>query len=149
MLTELCQELRNWFPVRDKYGAAVSYPGTYTITGGVLTAPFLVPNQYFRIANSLFNDGVHKYGDQTDTLTDETFDGIIWPMAIPKAVIELAAEIAEWRAKYESADSAALSPFASESFGGYSYSKASGGSGASAPSWKSTFASRMNAWRKL
>lgn len=148
MLTELCQELRNWFPVRKKNGDAVSYPGTYTITGGVLTADFMARGQYFRITGSLFNDGVHR-NDQTDILTDETFDGTVWPMAVPKAVIDLAAEIAAWRTKYEASDSAALSPFASESFGGYSYSKASGGAGASAPSWRTTFSSRMNAWRKL
>ena len=49
MLTELCQELRNWFD-RERH------PGTYEITGGVLTAPFLVSGQYYRIIGSVFND---------------------------------------------------------------------------------------------
>ena len=147
MLTELCQELRNWF---DKE----RYFGTFQITGGALTASFLVPNQYYRIVGSIFNDGVHKYGDTKDTLIDETFKGAIWCLAIPKAVIDLATEIAAWRDKYESVDSSAMSPFQSESFGGYSYSKAStsaaAGSAASTPTgWKAVFASRLNMWRKI
>lgn len=146
MLTELCQELRNWFD-RERHS------GTFEISGGVITAPFLVSGQYYRIMGSIFNDGVHKYGDATDTLTDETFTGSVWALAIPEAVINLATEIAEWRSKYEGASSPALSPFNSESFGGYSYTK-SGGSSASSGngggvSWRDAYASRLNMWRKL
>ena len=144
MLTELCQELRNWFDLERR-------TGTFTISGGALTADFLQPNQYYRIIGSVFNDGVHKYADNTDTLTDETFTGAVWALGIPKAVISLATEIAAWVAKY-GVDSAAMSPFNSESFGGYSYSKGSGNSQASASSpsgWQAAFGSRLNKWRKI
>lgn len=141
-LTELCQELRNWF---DR----ARYTGTFTISGGNITADFLQTGQYYRIVGSVFNDGIHQY--PSVELKSETFDGSVWALAIPEAVIKLATEIAAWREKYENADSAALSPFQSESFGGYSYSK--GGSyssnGNTAVSWKTAFASRLNAWRKL
>lgn len=142
MLTELCQELRNWFDRERHFG-------TFEISGGVLTAPFLVEGQYFRIIGSVFNDGVHKFG--TDVLEDETFDGAVWALGIPQAVINLSAEIDTWQAKYGAADGVAMSPFASESFGGYSYSKASGSSsgGSGGVSWQSVFRSRLNAWRKL
>ena len=143
-MTELCQELRNWF---DR----ARVPGTYTITDGTITADFLVSGQYFRIIRSRFNDGVHIYGE--DELTDETFEGSVWPMAVPPPVINLATEIAAWRTQYETVGSAAMSPFQSESFGEYSYSKSSGGSSSSGssatPSWKSVFAARLNMWRKL
>lgn len=145
MLTELCQELRNWFD-RERF------TGTFTITDGSITVPFLIEGQYYRIIGSIFNDGVHKYGDTKDALLSETFTGAIWCLAIPKPVLELADEIAAWRTKYESADSSAMSPFQSESFGGYSYNKggSTANSGNSAPmSWKSVFASRMNMWRKI
>lgn len=145
MLTELCQELRNWFDLERRFG-------TFEITGGQLTADFLVNGQYYRIAGSIFNDGVHKYGDETDVLTDETFNGSVWALGIPEAVINLAAEIAEWQAKYGGTESAAMSPFSSESFGGYSYSKSAGGSssGASgAGGWQSAFRNRLNMWRKI
>ena len=144
MLTELCQELHNWFVLEKHYG-------TFTITAGVLDADFLLTNQYYRVMGSVFNDGVHKRGDTHDTLTDETFEGAVWALGIPKAVIDLAAEIAAWRAKYETSDSAAMSPFTSESFGGYSYSKSGSGlsDGSGGGGWKSAFASRLNMWRKI
>lgn len=145
-LTEVCQELRNWFD-RGRYN------GTFEISNGIITADFLVSGQYYRIIGSLFNDGVHKYGDVNDTLTDETFDGAIWSMAVPKPVIKLVTEIAKWRLRYESADSTNMSPFVSESFAGYSYSKGGAGSGSSEAatptSWKTAFRSNLNAWRKL
>lgn len=142
MLTELCQELRNWFDRERHFG-------TFEITGGALTASFLKEGQYFRVMGSVFNDGVHKYG--TDELQDETFEGAVWALAIPQAVINLSAEIDTWQTKYGGADGVATSPFASESFGGYSYSKAtfssSGGSGSA--TWQTVFKSRLNAWRKM
>lgn len=143
-LTEMCQELRNWFDRKR-------YTGTFTISGGNITADFLQTGQYYRIIGSVFNDGIHQY-PSTD-LKNETFDGAVWALAVPEAVIKLATEIAVWRAKNEAADSANMSPFQSESFGGYSYSKGSSarssGSSVSVLSWKDVFASRMNAWRKL
>lgn len=142
MLTELCQELHNWFD-RERL------TGTFTIEGGNITAPFLVDGQYFRIIGSLFNDGVWQYG--AGGLTDETFDGAVWSMAIPKAVLDLAEEIDAWNAKYGGVEGVAMSPFTSESFGGYSYSKTSSGSSVSAQAatWQQMFARRLNRWRKL
>ena len=142
MLTELCQEIKNWFDVDRVFD-------TFTIEGGELSLPFLQDGQYFRIVGSVFNDGVYQY--PASGLTDETFDGAVWAMAVPPAVIALAEEISAWQEKYGGADSAAMSPFQSESFGGYSYSKGSGsGSGGTdAGSWQSAFASRLNLWRKI
>lgn len=144
VLTELCQEIRNYFE-RERH------TGTFEITGGNITADFLQDGQYYRIAGSVFNDGVHQYplGD----LRSETFTGFVDALAIPAPVIKLATEIAEWREKNEAADSANMSPFQSESFGGYSYSKGSAnrssGSSGGSLSWKDVFSARMNAWRKL
>lgn len=143
MLTELCQELNNWFE-REKRS------GSFRIVDGMLEADFLLPGQYFRVMGSLFNDGVHQYGN--DFLNDEDFTGSVWSLAIPVAVIKLSEDIDAWRAKYEAPDSSAMSPYMSESFGGYSYSKGSAISGTGtggATSWRTSFASRMNAWRKI
>lgn len=139
MLTELCQELRNWF-VHERHD------GTYMIEGGEIAAPFLKEGQYFRVIGSVFNDGVHQYG--TDVLIDETFTGSVWALAIPSDVIALADEISKWRGKYESTDSGALSPFTSESFAGYSYTK-NGSAVIGASGWKGVFASSLNRWRKI
>lgn len=138
MLTDLCQELHNWFEVEK-------HTGKFTITEGVLTASFLQVGQYFRIVGSVFNDGVWKYG--TDDLTDETFDGSVWALAIPKAVLALNEEIDAWTVKY---GDASVTPYQSESFGGYSYTKAGASTaGNNTSTWQSTFAPRLRKWRKI
>lgn len=115
----------------------------------------ILDDQYFRIMGSVFNDGVHQKGLGSDALHDETFYGSVWAMAVPPSVIALAEEIEKWQEKYGSVDSASMSPFNSESFGGYSYSKSTGGGsyygdGASGGNgWKSAFADRLNRWRKI
>lgn len=136
MLTELCGVLRNWFET-DRIS------GTYTVENGSIALPFLQEGQFFRIVGSVFNDGVHQYPDYG--MADETFDGSVWPMAVPSAVLTLESEIRAWQEKN---GDAAASPFTSESFGGYSYSKGSA-SANGAVTWQTTFKSRMNQWRKI
>ena len=148
MLTELCAEIRNYF-LRD-YRRDI-HVGTFTISGGSIEPlSFLQNGQYFRIVGSVFNDGVHKYGENDSSLVDETFSGAVWAMAVPPAVIALSQEIDDWVA----ANGAALaSPYQSESFGGYSYSKASGGTKSDgsgvAYSWQSQFASKLSPYRRI
>lgn len=143
MLTELCQELRNWFDVER-------HAGHFTVQDGTLDVDFLREGQYFRVIGSVFNDGVYQY--HIDILEDEEFDGAVWALAIPKAVLALAKTIDDWRGKYETADSSAMSPYMSESFGGYSYQKGSALTSkntSGGTSWKSVFSGQLNAWRKL
>ena len=139
MLTELCGVLRNWFET-DRIS------GTYTVEIGSITLPFLQNGQFFRVVGSVFNDGVHQYPDYA--MADETFDGSIWPMSVPPALLCLGEEIKAWQEK--NGDIAA-SPYTSESFGGYSYSKSTSGSatGAGMVTWQSVFKSRLNQWRKI
>lgn len=142
MLTEICQELRNWFD-RDM----PKWFEKFTIENGSIDLP-LQEGQYFRIIGSTFNDGVYQY--PTTSLVDEVFRGAVWAMAVPPAVIALSTEIDAWQAQYADV---LKSPYTSESFGGYSYTRASGGSSGGVsndtPSWQSTFASRLNQWRKI
>ena len=144
MLTELCQELRNWFDLNR-------YTGTFTISDGALTADFLLSGQSYRIIGSIFNDGVHQQGN--NDLMDETFTGAVWALAIPAAVVQLAEKIEQWQTKYGAVDSAAMSPYTSESFGGYTYSKGTNAMSATgsktATGWKSVFSSDLNRWRKI
>ena len=139
MLEQVLMNIRNWFPVKGGI-----YSGTFTIEDGGITLPFLANGQYFRICGSLFNDGLHQY--PADGLVDETFNGTIWALAIPKAVIELADEIGKWQEKN---GEAASSPFSSESFGGYSYSKATDAETGGAVTWQSAFKQQLSAWRKI
>ena len=138
MLTEICAELRNWFVVPN--GVHVQ---TYTISGGsIAPLDFLQEGQYFRIVGSVFNDGVYQY--PAASLTDEVFEGAVWAMSLPPDLIALSAEIEE----YNKSDAGKPSPFTSESFGGYAYTKATDANGAPIGG-KKAFASRLNKWRKL
>lgn len=142
-LTEICEELNNYF-WRTKR------TGKFTISGGTFTADYLQTGQYFRIIGSVFNDGVHKY-PATD-LHDEEFNGAIWSMAVPQTVVDLAAEVKSWQDKYGSINSPVMSPFNSESFGIYSYNKGSNGtddSGNNANSWQAAFASRLSPYKRV
>ncbi len=138
MLEELLRALRNWF-VRDKA------TGRIRVEGGALVPPeglALADGQYIRVTGSVFNDGLHRW-PCTD-LPDEEFVGTVWALAIPQAVVDLADEIAAWQTKHaKELDS----PYASESFGGYSYTRV-GGDG-SPITWRQQFKARLDPWRKL
>ena len=141
-LFEICSYLKNFFIRSD----ADIHKGEFTIENGGLSLDFLVNGQYFRIVGSALNDGVYKYGDESLTLLDETFDGAVWAMYVPADFVILASEISSW--VVNNAD-ALNSPYQSESFGGYSYSKGSGAGEGTAYSWQNQFASRLNPWRRL
>lgn len=132
MIDEICASLHNYFAVDI-------VPGEYTVNDGEITLPFLAAGQFFRVVGSVFCDGVYRCGDKLPA--DETFDGAIWALAIPPAFEAVAAEIEEWKQKNAEVIN---SPYQSESFGGYSYTK-----GSDSASWQGVFAKRLNRWRKL
>lgn len=142
MLTELCQEIHNWFSKDEEKRF-----GVFTIKDGRIDGDFgIQDSQYFRIVGSVFNDGVYQF--PAENLKDETFDGAIWLMNVPPPIISLSERIDEWKEKYQDVVN---SPFQSESFKGYSYSKASGGGragGSTGLTWESVFADELNKWRK-
>lgn len=135
MLEEVLQHLNNWFLVPDGI-----HTGEFTVQDGGITLPFLQEGQYFRVVGSVFNDGLYQY--PAKDMIDEIFDGTVWALAVPKAVIALTDEIKTWSSKNQP------SGFTSESFAGYSYSKATNASGM-AVGWQDVFRSRLNAWRRI
>ena len=141
MLEEILEYLNNWFTVEEIFGR-------FEIKGGSIELPFLANGQYFRLIGSVFNDGVYQYQPGGMNLTDESFNGAVWALAIPRTVLKIANEIDAWQQKN---GAAAASPYQSESFGGYSYSKSTSGSatGAGMVTWQSVFKSRLNQWRKI
>ena len=145
MLTEVCAEIRNYFVTEI-------HEGNFEIVGGkIAPLDFLQEGQYYRIVGSVFNDGVHEYTVEDAVqegspppLKDEKFSGAVWAMAVPSSVIALTDEIK----KYCESDQAKPSAYTSESFGGYSYSKATDDNGAPI-GWKKVFASRLNQYRRI
>lgn len=136
MLNEVCAEICNYF-VKD------IHEGTFDIVGGtIVPLDFLQEGQYFRIVGSVLNDGVYQY--PATNLTDESFSGAVWAMALPPTFIALTEEIKA----YNESDVAKPSAYTSESFGGYSYSKATDSNGVPL-SWQKVFASRLNKYRRI
>lgn len=134
MLETILMHLNNWFLVPDGV-----HEDTYTIEDGGITLPFLASGQYFRICGSVFNDGLHQY--PAENLTDEVFDGTVWALAVPRQLANLADEIKVWAVKNQP------SAYTSESFGGYSYSKATNSKGM-AVGWRDVFAAQLAPWKK-
>lgn len=155
-LTALCRELKNYFTADED-----KHLGDFVVEDGKIELSDLVDRgslhsgQYFRIVGSVFNDGVYQY--PAEGLTDETFSGSIWSMKGDglREALALLDDINAWEAKYHGEGSNIDSPYSSESFGGYSYTKAAGGnssaSGASADAgtWQNQFRSRLNSLRKI
>ena len=151
MLQQVMEFIHNYF-ISDSNRA------TYTIADGNISPVFIIKeNQRFMIAGSDLNDGVYTwrsagiYNDDNSEvagLQDETFAGTICALAVPPQVIALSEEINDWVEKYADVTE---SPFASESFNGYSYSYVSGGTqggGASQVGWQNVFGKRLERWRR-
>ena len=135
MLEKMCAECKNYF-VKD-----IIF-GTFKIEGGAIEPlDFLQEGQYFRIVGSVLNDGVYQY--PSSELVDETFNGAVWAMSVPPSFIALSAEIKNWQDK-----DGKPSAYTSESFGGYSYTKATNAKGQVA-TWKDVFASQLDAYRRM
>lgn len=141
MLEQVLDHIHNYFYT----GATVT--GSFTIENGTLTVEGLQANQYYHITGSVFNDGIHKY--PSDDLTDETFSGTIYPMAVPKTMLNLVDEIEAWVEKYGDVMD---SPYQSETvIGVYEYQRATTNrqNGESVSDWQMVFQKRLNPWRKV
>lgn len=154
MLQAVCEYLNNYFVSEGE-----TVDGTFTIADGAISpALTLKEGQRFLISGSDLNDGVYTWHEDDirnddDTagagLADELFSGAIVGLAVPPQLITLSAEITSWVGKYGDAIN---SPYQSESFNGYSYTRASrtgSGSGSAASGWQDVFASRLKRWKKV
>ena len=152
MLLQILQSIHNFFIRKPN-------PGTYRIDGaGKLPISFLQDGQRFWIVGSAMNDGVYTWhpgwiGNDDDTepaaLKPETFSGSVCSLAVPPEILSVAEEASAWQEAY--ADKVANSPYSSESvIGVYSYTKATGGTGAGGGvPWADVFKSRLDPYRKV
>jgi hypothetical protein len=152
MLQQICEYLNNYFVKSNS-------EGTFNITDGGIAVSGLLEGQRFQIIGSVLNDGIytwHEAGIRNDDdtagagLSDETFVGAVCGLAVPPQLLRLSAEINEWVGKYGDVIN---SPYQSESFGGYSYTRASAGGnstgGSGAAGWQDVFKSRLKQWKKV
>ena len=149
ILEQILWHIHNWF---EREQIPVS---TCCIDDGSLPTSItdqMLDGQWYRIEGSYLNDGLHQNPDTE--LSDETFNGTITLLAIPKPLLAVAEEISDWVALNRTAtQQAAASPYQSESFDGYSYSirgdlTSQNGSGG-LTGWQAAFASQLNPWRKM
>ena len=149
MLQQICEHIHNYF-IKDRQD------GIHEVADGMISLP-LLDGQRFLIIGSVLNDGLYTYHDtginnDDDTgaagLQDETFTGTICGLAVPPAVISLSGEIKAW---VENNGEAVNSPYQSENvIGVYSYTKASGGSGAGGSvTWMDVYKDQLNRWRRM
>lgn len=139
MLDKLLREL-GWYRRPNKYVNQIKVD-KFTIEGGkIAPSDFLKENDYYRIIGSRFNDGLYQYPNSD--LTDEEFDGAVWVMRVPPALVTLAQQYKEELEK----ESGKPSAYISESFGGYSYTKATNSKGVPL-NWEHLHADELNQWR--
>ena len=151
MLEQVMRQVRNYF-IREHH------IGSFHVSGAMIEPhDFLLDGQRFYVTGSFLSDGVytfHSDGIKNDDdkvavdLPDETFDGIVYALAVPPTFIALVGEIEEWVGKF---GDAASNPYRSESFNGYSYEKMTGPNGNSGGTitWESSFRNELNQWRKV
>ena len=132
-LLELLTYLRNFFPGR-KWEFS-----DFEITGGKIELPEMWDGDRYIIEGSRRNDGIHVYGDKD--LLPEIFSGTVTELRIDKQLLKKWENINNWCRENEKL---IRSPYQSESFGGYSYTKS-----AATTDWKSVFANDLRPWRKL
>lgn len=149
VLENILWHIHNWFE-RESF----TVKGC-SIEGGELPASItssMLVQQWYRIEGSYLNDGLHQH--PADDLTDETFDGKVTLLAIPRPLLLLADEIADYIDDTSESDKEARKgKYKSESFGGYTYqlrddSRASSYNGG-LTGWQAAFAADLNPWRKI
>lgn len=137
-IKEICDSIHNYF-VKD------TIHGRFSIENGTLDTSGIriLEGQYFQIKGSVLNDGIYKHPEFS--LKDEEFHGAIYLLAIPADIIAIAEEIETW----ESENGKALaSPYQSESFADYNYTRASSASGGQF-TWRDVFKSKLDQYRKI
>ena len=110
MLYEIMKHVNNFFLTGELYAQK------FKIEDGKINLDAVKDGEYILIQHSKFNDGVYKMPAE---LKDEEFTGEIAILAPSDAFLSLCGEITTYVEK-----TASISPFSSESFGGYSYTRA-------------------------
>ena len=131
------RQIHNFFVGGYRFGA-------FTITGGALSpAPSC---GYVYIQGSKRHDGVWEIsgdmlGDLPDGLPDETFTGRVYELNPPGDFLALCGEIS----RYD--DAHPVGEMQSESFGDYSYTRATAQGGTQG--WQTAFRQRLDAYRRM
>lgn len=143
------QYLHNYFyKFKEKGNFKIEF-NSITRNGEELKGKY-VTGQYVRIIGSMTNDGVYKIICNEDELpgitlegclNDEEFTGYICSLSVPKAFIGLCDDIQTYN------DENKAGVMVSESFGGYSYTKAT--VNGQLATWKDAFSANLKPYRRM
>lgn len=140
-IKEICDYLRNYF-LDD------IYEQTFEVVNNTINLDkiSIQEGQFFLIEGSVFNDGIYQY--PCATLQDEVIKyGAIATLRIPSDIIQIARDSIKWE---EENAKTLNSPLQSESFGGYSYTKASSQISSTGQfTWKDAFIDKLRSYKKL
>lgn len=142
MLENVLKFLNNHFYMWQEIGGFVINGDKIRVKANYLQG------QYIRITGSILNNGVYQVksveGDtiEVEGLTNEIFEGCIFGLAIPKDLLTLVEHIEEYEKENKKSN------IISESFGGYSYTKATDTSGNIA-NWESVYFNDLCKYRKI
>lgn len=150
-MTDACLIEQVMLHLHNRFDAG-SHKAKVKAEGGSASGLGSVPDgAWYWVDGTTFNDGLHRQG--VSDWTDEEAACTVTVCAVPKALLCVVSDIAEWREANRAASlKAAASPYTSESFDGYSYSlrgDLAGSDGSSLSDWQAQFASRLNPWRKI
>ena len=145
MLTEICQYLHNYFEYEKLFGDVIVTASSVSANGKIVA---LEEGQYFALFRGRIPLGIFKNGDE---LKPRHFEGAVWLLDIPDAILNADTWAENWKAKNGSVDSVANSALNSESFKGYSYSKGTNKEGKDGSSIfdNAQFSAMLNPYRKL
>jgi hypothetical protein len=168
MLIEMMRECKNFFELRNdgfyqeqrrpfgkttEYYPVTEFEDDYVIASGKLSTldSTILTGQYIAIYGSTLNDGIWKVGADGALTSDitgvtaqaETFHATVYPLKVPIDFVMLATEITAWRTKMVEA-----SPYTSESFLGYSYTKSQKQGGGNV-TWQSQFSDRLTPYKRM
>lgn len=122
-MEDILSYINNYFAVTKEEGTFKIEDNSIKIKGNYLQG------QFIKLEGSVLNDGIHKVenlGGETITLTganNEEFEGVIYSLAIPKDLINIAIKFEELKEKSPNGI------YDSESFGEYSYTLAKNSKG--------------------
>lgn len=139
---ELCLYTGRADATDDAFVAEI-HSGDFHIRNGAMEIPGVQNGQYIRIIGSLYNDGIYLY--PCTGLIDEDFHGAVFALRIPPAFIRLADDIGAWQDDY----GAHAAPYRSESFGGYTYERATDTDTGAPLSWQAVFRRDLNRWKRI
>lgn len=143
MLYRTIKYLRTLEYEPDRGLLASKHEGTIEIKNGRADLPFLIYGQYFIVEGSIMNDGCYQYGID-DEMNDEVFDGVIYGLRLTPTFKGIIDEMTAYQEQHKE-----VSPYQSESFGGYSYTLKASQTGTGTASVIDLFADRLNFYKKV